>query len=308
MAFAGHQTVLREEAVDALVTRASGHYVDCTYGRGGHAGEIARRLGEGGRLLVIDRDETAVAHALRTFAGDPRVSVQHGAFSKICSFVGKHGMGALDGVLMDLGVSSPQLDDATRGFSFSKPGPLDMRMDTSTGRTAGQWLAQASEAEIAEVLANYGEERFSRRIARKIVDVRALTSIVTTDKLVEIVEAAIPRRDRHKHPATRTFQALRIQVNDELAELETCLGAVIELLAIGGRIVVVSFQSLEDRVVKRFLKRMEKGDELPSRLPVRDHRLNRRLRLLGRVRSTVEEVARNPRARSSIMRMAEKLA
>lgn len=302
-----HQTVLLEEAVRALITNRDGTYVDCTYGRGGHSAAIAAALSSDGRLLVIDRDLAAVDHARQTFADDPRVIVQHGPFSRLKEFVEAHGLETLDGVLMDLGVSSPQIDQGERGFSFQQSGPLDMRMDQGSGETAEAWIASASEEDITRVLKQYGEERFARRIARNIVAARIEGPISTTDRLVEIVEMSIPRREKHKHPATRTFQAIRIQVNRELEELETCLTDVIELLKSGGRVVVISFHSLEDRLVKRFFRRLEKGDDLPSRLPVRDDQLNRKVRILGKpVKPSATEVADNRRARSSIMRIAEK--
>lgn len=302
-----HQTVLLEEAVRALITNRDGTYVDCTYGRGGHSAAIAAALSSDGRLLVIDRDLAAVDHARQTFADDPRVIVQHGPFSRLKEFVEAHGLETLDGVLMDLGVSSPQIDQGERGFSFQQSGPLDMRMDQGSGETAEAWIASASEEDITRVLKQYGEERFARRIARNIVAARTEGPISTTDRLVEIVEMSIPRREKHKHPATRTFQAIRIQVNRELEELETCLADVIELLKSGGRVVVISFHSLEDRLVKRFFRRLEKGDDLPSRLPVRDDQLNRKVRILGKpVKPSASEVADNRRARSSIMRIAEK--
>ena len=303
-----HQTVLLEEAVHALITERNGTYVDCTYGRGGHSQAIVDQLGPEGRLLTIDRDETAIEHARQRFGHDSRVLVQHGEFSNLNEFADEHELGELDGVLMDLGVSSPQLDDADRGFSFQRSGPLDMRMNKAGGETAEQWLSRAGEDEITGVLKKYGEERFARRIARKILEVRATGSIDTTDKLAKIVQSAIPFKEKHKHPATRTFQAVRIQVNSELDELESALHDVIDLLRSGGRLVVISFHSLEDRIVKHFLRRMEKGDDLPSRLPIRDIELNRRVKVIGKpVRATDEEIQNNRRARSSIMRIAEKL-
>lgn len=309
-----HQTVLLEEAVHALIFNPSvknrgGTYVDCTYGRGGHSESIARQLSPEGRLLVIDRDETAIADAQRRFADDPRVVVQHGPFSDLKTYVENLGLAPLDGVLMDLGVSSPQLDESERGFSFQQEGPLDMRMDQTRGETAAEWLGHASENEIISVLKTYGEERFARRITRAILEARKESPISTTGRLVRIVETAIPRKEKHKHPATRTFQAIRIQVNRELEELETCLHDVIGLLNSGGRIVIISFHSLEDRIVKRFFRTMEKGEELPSRLPVRDDQIKgRELKVLGKpVRASENEIAENRRARSSIMRVAEKL-
>lgn len=303
-----HQTVLLEEAVSALVTNPSGIYVDCTYGRGGHSQAIVNALEADGRLLVVDRDKTAIDHAEAKFKDDPRVWVEHGAFSQLVEFTQKHHLEGLDGVLIDLGVSSPQLDDGERGFSFQQSGPLDMRMNQTEGQTAEEWLGVASQDEIIDVLKRYGEERFARRIARRIVETRAASPIDTTRKLVEICERSIPRKEKHKHPATRTFQAIRIQVNHELDELETCLHDVMELLNSGGRFVVISFHSLEDRIVKHFFRRMEKGDELPSRLPIRDVELNRRVKVIGKpVRASEDEIERNRRSRSSIMRIAEKL-
>jgi 16S rRNA (cytosine1402-N4)-methyltransferase len=303
-----HQTVLLEEAVSALVSNRSGTYVDCTYGRGGHSQAIVNTLESDGRLLVVDRDKTAIDHAREKFKDDPRVMVEHGAFSQLGEFTQKHQLGNLDGVLMDLGVSSPQLDDGERGFSFQQAGPLDMRMNQMEGETAEEWLSVASEKQIMVVLKQYGEERFAKRIARKIVETRATSPINTTAKLVEICQTSIPWKEKHKHPATRTFQAIRIQVNHELDELEACLRDVIELLNPGGRFAVISFHSLEDRIVKRFFRRMEKGDDLPSRLPIRDAELNRRLKVIGKpIRATDAEVERNRRARSAIMRIAEKL-
>ena len=303
-----HQTVLLEEAVRALITNRNGAYVDCTYGRGGHSQEIVNQLEDGGRLLVIDRDREAIHHAEERFRHDSRVMVEHGEFSRVKEMVHKHSLTNLDGVLMDLGVSSTQLDSAERGFSFQQDGPLDMRMNQGRGDTAEQWLARASEKEITDVLKRYGEERYAKRIARNIVASRSVSPINTTGRLVEIVKTSIPGREKNKHPATRTFQAIRIQVNHELEELPACLGDVVELLRSGGRLVVISFHSLEDRVVKTFFRRLEKGDDLPSRLPIRDAEVNRRARTLGKpLRSSDEEVERNPRARSAVMRIAEKL-
>lgn len=303
-----HRTVLLQEAVAALITDRNGTYVDCTYGRGGHSQAIADSLQPDGRLLVIDRDVRAIEHARSRFASDPRVLVAHGAFSEIKAIAQRHDIEQVDGVLLDLGVSSPQIDTADRGFSFQQPGPLDMRMDQSHGETAEEWLSRASADEITEVLKTYGEERFARRIARNIVDIRSRMPINTTDKLVEIVETSIPRREKHKHPATRTFQAIRIRINRELEELESCLADVVDLLHSGGRIVVISFHSLEDRIVKRFFRRMAKGDDLPPRLPIRDAELNKRLKLVGKpVKPGEDEIRENRRARSSVMRVAEKL-
>lgn len=303
-----HETVLRNEAADALVRNPGGRFVDCTYGRGGHTRAILERLSGEARLLVIDRDIDAVAHAKETYGSDERVVIVHGAFSDIGRFVDEHGMRPVNGVLLDLGVSSPQIDEADRGFSFDKDGPLDMRMDRSRGESASAWLMRAQEQDIARVLFRYGEEKFARRIARAIVTARRTSAIETTGQLVNLIEAAIPVRDKHKHPATRTFQGIRIFINRELDELEQCLDAIVDLLASEGRLVVISFHSLEDRIVKRFMRDLARGEALPARLPVRDAEIPRRMRLVGRpARPTEVEVARNRRARSSIMRVAEKL-
>jgi len=303
-----HQTVLLEEAVRALITNRNGTYVDCTYGRGGHSSAIASELGADGRLLVVDRDLAAIQHARNTFGNDPRIVIKHGAFSQIQQFVQDHEISKVDGVLMDLGVSSPQLDEGDRGFSFRHSGPLDMRMNQTEGETASDWLTSAEEAEITAVLKKFGEERFARRIASSIVKARAEGPIDTTERLVQIVETSVPRREKHKHPATRTFQAIRIQVNRELEELAACLSDVVDLLNSGGRLVVISFHSLEDRLVKRFFRRMAQGDDLPSRLPVTEDQLNRRMKLVGKAtKPSAAEIDNNRRARSSIMRVAEKL-
>ena len=303
-----HRTVLLEEALRGLVTKRNGTYVDCTYGRGGHSVAIARELNFDGRLLLVDRDLTAIHHARTRFDGDSRVLIEHGPFSQIRQFAHNHRLEKIDGVLLDLGVSSPQLDEASRGFSFQKAGPLDMRMNQTEGQTAADWLISASEIEITDVLKRFGEERFAKRIARNIVKARSEAPIDTTDRLVEIVEMSVPRREKKKHPATRTFQAIRICVNRELEELYSCLEDVVELLHSGGRIVVISFHSLEDRLVKRFFRRMTAGDPLPSRLPITDDQLNRKLKLVGKPTKPSEtEILVNRRARSSIMRVAEKL-
>ncbi len=303
-----HESVLLKEAVDALLQDPDGRYVDCTYGRGGHSQEIADRLGSGGRLMVIDRDIEAIRDARKRFAGDQRVVIVHGSFSGIRGYVEEHEMHPLDGILLDLGVSSPQLDDSRRGFSFLREGPLDMRMDQTRGTTAGEWLAQADEEEITEVLRRFGEERFARRIARKILESREVHEIGTTTALVDIIEQAVPVRDRKRHPATKSFQAIRIFINQELTSLESCLQDVVDLLVSGGRLVVISFHSLEDRIVKRFIRKMARGDDLPSRLPIRDAEVRRYLKPVGKaVRPGNKETGKNRRARSSIMRIAEKL-
>ncbi|MEM1111676.1 MAG: 16S rRNA (cytosine(1402)-N(4))-methyltransferase RsmH [Pseudomonadota bacterium] len=304
-----HQTVLLHEAVDALVTDPDGFYVDGTFGRGGHSRAVLEKLSESGQLLAVDKDPAAAAVAEQLAAGEDRFAFYHGSFARLPHQLRRMGIGAVDGLLLDLGVSSPQLDEAGRGFSFSQDGPLDMRMDTRSGETAAEWLFASDEAEIAAVLKAYGEERFAKRIAAAIVAAQAAGPIATTGELARIVSEANPRWEKHKHPATRAFQAIRIQVNRELDDLKELLGTAMELLAVGGRLVVISFHSLEDRLVKRYMRDLARGDQLPAGLPVPDSALNRRLRLLGKaVRATEQDVAQNPRSRSAIMRVAEKIA
>lgn len=303
-----HQTVLKTEAVDALVLNEAGSYVDCTYGRGGHSDAILERLSANGRLMVIDRDLAAIDEARRRHVGDRRVVVVHGSFAEVDRFIQEYEMHPVDGVLLDLGVSSPQLDEAARGFSFDRDGPLDMRMDQSAGETAAAWIMRADERDMAQVIFKYGEERFARRIARAIVDYRRENEITTTRQLVGIIEAAIPFREKHKHPATRTFQAIRIFVNGELDALESCLRCVVDEIKPGGRLVVISFHSLEDRIVKRFMRDMARGEALPDRLPITDDKIKRTLRLVGKpVKPSSTEISENRRSRSSIMRVAEKI-
>ncbi|WP_460587399.1 16S rRNA (cytosine(1402)-N(4))-methyltransferase RsmH [Haliea atlantica] len=304
-----HQTVLLQEAVEALVTTPGGFYVDGTFGRGGHSRAVLSCLGQEGRLLAVDKDPAAARVAEDLAAGDGRFQFLHGSFAELPAALAARGVDSVNGILLDLGVSSPQLDEAERGFSFQHDGPLDMRMDTSRGATAAEWLASAAEAEIARVLKEYGEERFARRIAGAIVRARAEAPIERTSQLSRIVSEANPRWEKHKHPATRAFQAIRIQVNGELTDLSALLADALDLLCIGGRLVVISFHSLEDRLVKRYMRDLARGDALPPGVPVRDAALNRRLRLIGKaVRAGESEVAANPRARSAIMRVAEKVA
>lgn len=304
-----HQTVLKDEAARALVVDPAGRFVDCTYGRGGHTAAILDRLAPGGRLMVIDQDLEAIRDAREKHGGDDRVIIVHGSFAEVARFINDYDMNPVDGVLLDLGVSSPQLDVASRGFSFSHDGPLDMRMDQSRGETASEWLSRADERDISLVISRYGEERFARRIARAIVTAREEAAIETTSQLVNIIDGAIPKkRELHKHPATRTFQAIRIFINRELEALETCLESVVDVLASGGRLVVISFHSLEDRIVKRFMRDLARGEKLPDRLPVRDADIKRTFKLIGKaVKPSESEVESNRRARSSIMRIAEKL-
>ncbi len=295
--------------MEALVTDPGGFYVDGTFGRGGHSRAVLEKLNQYGRLLAVDKDPAACAAAAALASGEDRFMFYHGSFARLPEQLQRMGIDAVDGLLLDLGVSSPQLDEAERGFSFSEDGPLDMRMDTSSGETAAQWLARASAEEIAAVLKDYGEERFARRMAEAIVAARAESPIETTARLSQVITAANPRWEKHKHPATRAFQAIRIQVNRELQDLRDLLAAAVDLLQVGGRLVVISFHSLEDRIVKRYMRDMARGEQLPPGVPVRDEALNRRLRLIGKaVRAGEDEVARNVRARSAIMRVAEKLA
>jgi 16S rRNA (cytosine1402-N4)-methyltransferase len=304
-----HRAVLLDEAIEALALRPEGTYVDATFGRGGHSGRILEQLAPGGRLIALDRDPQAAAEAARRFGGDERFHFERCSFDMLQQVADSLGVsGRLDGVLLDLGVSSPQLDDPARGFSFQGDGPLDMRMDPESGESAAAWLAHAPEDDIARVLKDYGEERFARRIARRIVETRRETPIERTGQLADLVAAAVPTRERHKHPATRTFQAIRIHVNDELDTLRRCLACVPALLAPGGRLAVISFHSLEDRLVKRFMREQVEGERLPRRLPVRESRRGQTLRLVGRaVRAGEAELADNPRARSAVLRVAERL-
>jgi 16S rRNA (cytosine1402-N4)-methyltransferase len=304
-----HRPVLLDEVLVGLRVQPDGLYVDGTFGRGGHAEAILARLGDEGRLIGIDRDPQAVAVAQRLAERDPRFRIERGSFTALGPIVEGMGLeGKISGILLDLGVSSPQLDDAGRGFSFLCNGPLDMRMDPEQGVSAAEWIAEASAEEIARVLRDYGEERFAKRIAAAIVARRARAPIDTTQSLVEVIEAAVPKRERHKHPATRSFQAIRIHINGELTELEAVLPQTVEALAPGGRLAVVSFHSLEDRMVKRFIRREFRGEELPPGLPLVGPGHRPRLRPLGKaVRPGEAEVALNPRARSAVLRVAERL-
>lgn len=304
-----HRPVLLTEAVEALTVQESGWYVDATFGRGGHSRAILARLGPAGRLLAIDRDPEAVASGAQAFSGEARFGIVRGRFSMLKSILDDRGWcGRVNGVLLDVGVSSPQLDDPARGFSFREDAPLDMRMDPQEGMSAAEWLKIASEAEIAKVLHDFGEERFARRIARAICRRRLERPIETTGALAELVSHTVPTREPGQHPATRSFQALRIQVNQELEELRAVLPQALDCLAVGGRLAVISFHSLEDRMVKQFLRVQAKGDEYPPDLPVPAAALKPRLRLVGKARrASAAEVAANPRARSAVLRVAEVL-
>jgi 16S rRNA (cytosine1402-N4)-methyltransferase len=304
-----HRPVLLQASVEALAIKPAGIYLDGTFGRGGHSRQILQRLSAQGRLIAMDQDPEAVAFAHKMLAGDGRFHIIQESFARL-SQVARQAqvMGQVDGILLDLGVSSPQLDQPSRGFSFLQDGPLDMRMDPSTGQTAAAWLAAASVGEIAAVLREYGEERHAKRIARAITQARALEPIRTTRALAEIVSQANPSWEKGKHPATRSFQAIRIFINEELEALQQCLEQSLDVLAPGGRLVVISFHSLEDRRVKRFLRKHTIGDPFPPGLPVTQAQLHPRLRVLGKpVRPDAQELRTNPRARSAIMRIAERL-
>jgi 16S rRNA (cytosine1402-N4)-methyltransferase len=304
----GHEPVLLHAAIESLNVREHGVYVDCTFGRGGHSRLILAKLGPDGRLVAIDRDPDAVRAAREI--DDPRFTIIHGAFGRLAELLARAGVTRLHGVLLDLGVSSPQLEEAQRGFSFRHDAPLDMRMDTTQGQTAADWLATATESEIREVIKKYGEERFAKPIAAAIVAARSRGGLSTTRQLAALVAEAVPTREPRQDPATRTFQALRIRVNQELEELSLALPQCVELLEPGGRLVVLSFHSLEDRIVKRFMREHARADTLPPRLAVRERELPRpKLRLVGKAKRPNEaEVAVNPRARSAIMRVAERTA
>ncbi|SDX49572.1 16S rRNA (cytosine1402-N4)-methyltransferase [Allochromatium warmingii] len=304
-----HTPVLLEETVSALQIQSFGRYVDGTFGRGGHSRALLSRLGQDGRVLGLDRDPEAVAVGAQLAAEDARFQIQRGSFADISALLTAAEFARpLNGLLLDLGVSSPQLDTPERGFSFKADGPLDMRMDPHSGESAADWLARADHAEIATVIREFGEERFANRIARAICETRQHTPLVTTAHLAELIAQAVPTREPGKHPATRTFQALRIQVNGELEALCRCLNQVCELLAPGGRLAVISFHSLEDRLVKRFIRRETKGPELPKGVPARAVEMQGRLRPIGKaIRPTEREAKLNPRARSAVLRVAERL-
>lgn len=305
----GHFPVLLEEVTEALNVKPDGVYLDATYGRGGHVAEILRRLGPHGRVLALDRDPQAIAAAKTRFGNDNRFSVGRARFSMIGQYTeSQRLMGKVNGILFDLGVSSAQLEDPTRGFSFQRGGRLDMRMDPEAGISAAQWINSAGEREIASVLRNFGEERYAKRIARAIVRERQAHTIDTSRQLAGIVAKAMPTREPGKHPATRTFLAIRSFVNAELDELSAALPQALQALAPGGRLAVISFHSLEDRLVKRFMREQARADRLPPGLPVRQQELKPRLKLVGKpVRASQAEVQRNPRARSALLRIAERI-
>lgn len=306
-----HITVLLNEAIEALAVRADGCYIDGTFGRGGHSRLLLQQLGRDGRLLGFDKDPQAIATGQTLAAEDGRFVIVQRSFAEMADEAERLGLkGKVSGILLDLGVSSPQLDDPTRGFSFLNDGPLDMRMDPDRGVSAAQFIAQAPEEEIARVFKEYGEERFARRMARAVVERRQVQPFERTGDLAQVLKDANPAWEKNKHPATRAFQGLRIHVNNELADLEAGLRAALDILEVGGRLAVISFHSLEDRIVKLFLRRLEKGevDTLPRNLPVQVQRFDPIVRTLGKARFASDaELKANPRSRSAVMRVAEKL-
>ena len=301
-----HLPVMFPQVMEGLRVLEDGTYLDGTFGRGGHARGVLQRLGAGGRLLLMDKDPEAIAVAEREFGADARVAIRRGSFGDLAQWDAVSG--GLDGVLFDLGVSSPQLDVAGRGFSFGKDGPLDMRMDPESGESAAEWLARADEREIADVLWRYGEERMSRRIARAIVQRRAQRPFTRTADLAEVIASAVPRGRGDIHPATRSFQAIRIHVNRELEDLERGLQAAHDALRPGGRLVVISFHSLEDRIVKRFITSRAKAPPGNRRLPEAGGFVPTLREVGDAQKPTADEVAANPRARSAVLRVAEKIA
>ncbi len=307
-AVASHVPVLMHEAVDFLALAEAGKYVDATYGRGGHSGYLLSRLGEAGQLLALDRDPEAIADAHERFADESRFSICQANFADMREVLQQYGwMGEVDGLLMDLGVSSPQLDVAERGFGFSRDGELDMRMDPTSGVSAAQWLAGVDEGELVQVLREYGEERYARRIAGAIIAARAVEPILRTGQLAEIVKAAHPRWERHHHPATRSFQAIRIRINGELDAVSQALSTAVDVLKVGGRLAVISFHSLEDRLVKRALRNPVPDARIPRHLPqpaLEAHPW----KLVGKaIKAGKDELAVNPRARSAVLRVAERV-
>ena len=305
-----HISVLLDEAITALAIKPDGTYIDCTFGRGGHSGQILSQLGPDGRLIAIDRDLTAI-EAAKKFADDGRFTIEHNGFAELLAVAEKHQLlKKVDGVLFDLGVSSPQLDEAHRGFSFMHDGPLDMRMDTSKGETAAQWLARVDVEDLSWVLKTFGEEKHGWRIANAIVDAREEQAITTTSQLAKIIKTAAPQREIKKHPATRSFQAIRIYINSELEQIEQGLAAALDVLAPGGRLAVISFHSLEDRMVKQFMRKHSQGKQVPRGLPISEEELQKgkKLALIGRkTKPSKDEVERNVRSRSSVLRVAERL-
>ena len=310
-----HITVLLHEAVNGLALKENGIYIDGTFGRGGHSRLILSKLSPNGRLIGVDRDPRAIAEAQKI--QDPRFQIEHNIFSRIPEICEKLNLvGKIDGILLDLGVSSPQLDEAERGFSFMKDGPLDMRMDTTQGLSAAEWLKQVSVEDLTWVLKTFGEERFAKRIATAIVDYNKSAAkngtefLSRTSQLAELISQAVPFKDKHKHPATRSFQAIRIFINSELDELESVLNSALDMLAPEGRLSIISFHSLEDRMVKHFMKKQSKGEDIPKGLPLREDQIqrNQKLKVIGKaIQPSDAEIQANPRSRSAVLRVAERI-
>ena len=305
----GHYSVLLGESIDALAINPDGIYVDGTFGRGGHSRKILAALSDKGRLIAFDKDPQAIGEGAMLAELDRRFVIAHSSFAEIKNVLTTEGVaGKVDGILLDLGVSSPQLDNAGRGFSFLQDGPLDMRMDNSAGRTAADWINTADEKDIAFVLKEYGEERFAKRMARAVVERRQISPIITTREFATIISEANPRWEKGKHPATRAFQAVRIFINTELDDLKKALVDAVDVLADQGRLVVISFHSLEDRIVKRFFRDQSRGKEFPPGIPVTEQMLMKKLRTVGKaVKAGQDEVENNVRSRSAIMRIAERI-
>lgn len=306
-----HLPVMPQAAVDALALDSDGIYIDCTFGRGGHSRKILQALGTNGRLLALDKDIDAVnSQVAEMLLADSRFDLEHSDFATLgVSVTQRNWAGKVSGILMDLGVSSPQLDDAARGFSFLRDGPLDMRMDSSRGMTAAEWIAKVSELDLASVLKNLGEEKFARRIAKAVVEMRQTQPLNATLQLAELIEKTVPVREKNKHPATRSFQAIRIHINRELEQLQGALVQAVDALRPKGRLAVIAFHSLEDRIVKRFIRDESIGGSFPPGMPVSDRAFSPRLKKIGKmVKPSPEEIERNPRARSAVLRIAERLA
>ncbi len=303
-----HIPVLKREAVSALNVQSGGVYLDATLGRGGHSEEIAKRMGESGKLICLDRDPRAIELGKKKFQSDSRIEVLQGEFSRMSELLSNFTkISKVDGILMDLGVSSPQLDQAERGFSFMRDGELDMRMDPTKGESAAQWLARVEESDLVKVLFELGEEKFARRIANAIVVTRESQVIDSTLQLANIIEQSVPKKDKHKHPATRTFQAIRLHINQELVEVSSALPQAVELLNEGGRLAVISFHSLEDRIVKRFIRKLSTPNLPPKNIPVSAEAYLTPLKAVGKaIKPSKQEVNDNPRSRSSVLRVAER--
>ena len=305
-----HYSVLLQESIDGLAINASGIYVDGTFGRGGHSQAILQHLNQSGRLIAIDKDQEAIQYAHQHFAHDPRFTIVRGSFAKLAEIAKQLNIhGQINGILLDLGVSSPQLDNPERGFSFMQQGPLDMRMDLEQDLDAARFVNKAQASEMEMVFKQYGEERFARRIAAAIVTAREVSPILTTEALSEIVKAANPKWEKHKHPATRVFQAIRIHINQELTDLTACLNQCVASLAVGGRLVVISFHSLEDRIVKQFMRTEEQGMVPPPGVPVRAAEIKTCFKRIGKaIKPQEDEIKRNIRSRSAVLRIGEKIA